>query len=107
MLFKEKFLGKNISRRRILSHRNKQNDKGQTIPMFSVINKNKENIHFGWVFSVTGTSPSIKNIQQLLYRNSRPYITGGNKEKLFGLILPFKISELMPAVPVGTACNGC
>ena len=36
MLFKEKFLGKNISRRRILSHTNKQNDKGQTIPMFSV-----------------------------------------------------------------------
>ena len=101
MLFNEKFSGGNISRKRILSHRNKQNDKGQTIPMFSIINiKNKENIHFGWVFSVTGTSPSIKNIQQLLYRNSRPYRK--NKEKLFGLIL-----EFMPAVSVGTDCNGC
>ena len=48
MLFNEKFSGKNISRRRILSHTNKKNDKGQTNLMFSVIaNKNKENIHFG------------------------------------------------------------
>ena len=33
MLFNEKFSGKNISRRTILSHTNKQNDKGQTIPI--------------------------------------------------------------------------
>ena len=61
MLFNEKFSGKNISRRRILSHTNKKNDKGQTNLMFSVIaNKNKENIHFGWVFFVPGTCPLLK-----------------------------------------------
>lgn len=61
MLFNEKFSGKNISRRTILSHTNKQNDKGQTIPIpILSIKKNKENIHFGEVFLVTGTCRLLK-----------------------------------------------
>ena len=74
MLFNEKFSGKNISRRRILSHTNKKNDKGQTIHMFFVItNKNKENIHFGWVFFVPGTCRLLKTF--LSYYIAFPVLT--------------------------------
>ena len=74
MLFNEKFSGRNISRKRILSHRNKQNDKGQTIPMFAVINKkNKENIHLVEVFLVPGTCWLLKTFGGYYIAYSDPF----------------------------------